>query len=214
VSEEPYGTCVERQRENVFYGSHWADYCTGDHGCALIIEPGQQGFCHFPEERLLGHTFLKIISHPQEGWERFETRTREGRGRQHFRWALYPHAGDWAEARVDREALEFRKPPRWYWRMAPGNESSLPARDSFLSCGAPNVALSSLCREGDTVVLRVHETRGHAVNGAEVALPFAPSSAAKTDCLLNPLDDPVVVEGSILQFDLGPWEIATFSLGG
>ena len=75
-------------------------------------------------------------------------------------------------------------------------------------------ALSSLCREGDTVVLRVHETRGRAANGVEVALACAPSSAAKTDCLLNPLDDPVVVEGSILQFDLGPWEIATFSLGG
>ncbi len=212
VIQEPYDTCVERKRENVFYGSHWADYCAGGHGCALIIEPGQQGFCHFPEQRLLGHTFLKIIRHPQGGWERFETRTREGKGRQHFRWALYPHGGNWAAAAVDKEALEFRKPPRWYWKWAPGTGQALSPRDSFLQCTAPNVALSSFYREGDTVILRVHETRGQAAERVEVALPFAPMSAAKTDCLLNPLDDAVAVDGQTLRFDVGPWEIATVAL--
>ena len=213
VTQEPYGTCVERKRENVFYGSHWADYCAGHIGCALIIEPGQQGFCHFPDQRVLGHTFLKTIVHPTEGWERFETRTREGKGRQRFRWALYPHAAGWASGSVDREALDFRTPLRWHWKWAPTHDSQLAGSDSFLSCSSDNVALSSLYREGDTVILRVHETRGAPVNDLALALPFSPVSAAKTDCLLQPLGDAVSLDGNLLGSTLGPWEIATFALG-
>ena len=212
VTKEAYDTCVERKRENVFYGSNWADYCAGGHGCALMIEPGQQGFCHFPEQRLLGHTFLKTIVHPTQGWERFETRTREAKGRQHFRWALYPHAGDWASAAVDREALEFRTPMRWYWKWAPTSDPRLPAADGFLACSADNVALSSLYRERDTVVLRVHETRGVQTDNVAITLPFSPASAAKTDCLLQALPDGVGVDGDTIRFGLGPWEIATFAL--
>ena len=211
VAREPYGS-LERKREKVFYGSHWADYYTPDYGCALLIEPGMQGFCHFPKQRLLGHTLLKTIVHPTEGWERFETRLREGRGTQRFRYALLPHAGDWAEARVDREALEFRSPLRGYWKQSGDPAPALAESESFLECTADNVAVSSLYMEGNTVILRLWETCGQPAADAEVRLPFSPVAAAKTDCRLFPLEDPVFVDGHILRFSLSPWEIATFAL--
>ena len=211
VAKEPYGS-LERKRENVFWGSNWADYCTPEHGCALLIEPGMQGFCHFPDENLLGHTLLKTIVHPKGDWERFETRLREGKGTQRFRYALLPHAGDWAAADVDRQSVEFRSPLRWYWKLAPTASPTLADRESFLACSAHNVALSSLYREGDTVILRLFETRGKAADDVAITLPFAPSAAAKTDCLLRRLDDSVTIDGNVMRCSLSPWEIATVAI--
>ena len=209
VTREQYGS-LERLRENVFYGSNWADYSTTDYGCALLIEPGMQGFCHFPDQRLLGHTLLKTIAHPTEGWERFETRLREGRGTQQFRYALLPHEGDWATAEVDRESVEFRTPLRGRWKLAPSAAHELGETESFLSCAADNVAVSSLYIEGNSVVLRLFETRGRAADNVELRLPFSPAAASKTDCLLRELEDPISVEGNTLRYSLSPWEIATF----
>ena len=211
VTREPYG-CLERKRENVFYGSHWADYFTSGYGCALLIEPGMQGFCHFPDQRLLGCTLLKTIVHPTTGWERFETRLREGKGSQRFRYALLPHMGDWVAASVDRESVEFRSPLRGYWKRPPGNARTLTESESFLSCDADNVAVSSLYMEGTTIVLRLFETRGRRADNVELLLPCSPAAASKTDCLLRNLDDPVSVEGSTLRCSLSPWEIATFTI--
>jgi len=211
VTREPYGS-LERKRENVFYGSSWADYATPERGCSLLIEPGMQGFCHFPDQRLLGHTLLKTIVHPTEGWEHFETRLREGKGPQRFRYALLPHRGDWAAAAVDREAGEFRAPLRGYWRRASEATPVLAQTEGFFACTADNVAVSSLYMEGNTVVLRLFETRGRQVDDVEIRLPFSPAAAAKTDCLLRELEDPVTVDDSRLWCSLSPWEIATLAI--
>ena len=212
VTGEPYGS-LERKRENVFYGANWADYSTPECGCALLVEPGMQGFCHFPERRLLGHTLLKTIVHPTTGWERFETRLREAKGLQRFRYALLPHRGDWAAGNADRESVEFRSPLRAYWQWPSDGKRARVEPESFLGCSAANVAVSSLYMEGPMVVLRLFETRGQRAENAEVRLPFNPASASKTDCLLRRVvDEAMTIEGDVLRCSLTPWEIATFAI--
>ena len=111
---------------------------------------------------------------------------------------------------MDREAVEFRAPLRAYWRWGTG--ATAPEAESFLACSHDNVVVSSLSMEGNTVVLRLFESRGRPAAEVELRLPFAPVAAAKTDCLLRRLEEPVTVEGDVLRCALSAWEIATFAL--
>src|SRR5262249_41850079 len=94
--------------------------------------------------------------------------------------ALLPHAGDWAQAEVWRQAQAFNHPPR----AAPAGMARRPgkppgtdrARRSFLSLSGPNVVLSSLKKadEGDALILRLFNA-ADTPSQARLQLPFAPA---------------------------------------
>lgn len=93
-------------------------------------------------------------------------------GRQEFRYALVPHAGDWRAAGVVRLAAELNQPPFPLLESYHGGD--LPQRASYLSVSDPSVVptVLKLTEDGDgEVILRAYETAGAA---AEVSfdLPF------------------------------------------
>ena len=212
VTSEPYGT-LERHRENVFYASHWADYFTAEHGLALFIEGGQQGYYFDPEKRVLGHTLLKTIVHPQRGWERFETRLREGKGAQIFSYALYPHAGDWKDAKLYRQSLEYHSATRSLWKLRRLPDATLPEDHSFLTVKPENVVLSAFYQDGDALILRLYETGGTSAE-AEVILPFAAKSVTSTNFLGEPseTESAIQIQRDVVKFQIKPWEIITLSI--
>ena len=59
-----------------------------------------------------------------------------------MRYALVPHEGDWRDARVFRDGLEFNHP--LLARAAAPHPGPFPARWGLLDVAAPNVVLSAL----------------------------------------------------------------------
>ena len=86
-----------------------------------------------------------------------------------MRYALVPHAGDWREAGVFRDGLEFNHP--LICRKVLPHAGTLPARWGLLEVSSPNVVVSALKpgRDG-TAVLRVYEAAGQAAPGVKIAL--------------------------------------------
>ncbi|HID11573.1 MAG TPA: hypothetical protein EYP17_09790, partial [Candidatus Latescibacteria bacterium] len=125
VTREPYGS-LERRRENVFYASEWVDYSDGQKGLTLIGALGVQGFHFDPDHRILSHTLLKAIRHPQQDWERFETRRREAKGKHVFHYALIPHRGDWRDGDIARMGTAFHRPLRTVPRVRWSRDGDLP----------------------------------------------------------------------------------------
>ena len=66
-----------------------------------------------------------------------------------MRYALVPHAGDWREAGVFRDGLEFNHP--LLCRKVLPHAGTLPARWGLLEVSSPNVVVSALkpSRDGD-----------------------------------------------------------------
>ena len=76
-----------------------------------------------------------------------------------MRYALVPHAGDWREAGVFRDGLEFNHP--LICRNVLPHAGTLPSRWGLLEVSNPNVVVSSLETEpGGDVALRVYEAAG------------------------------------------------------
>lgn len=91
-------------------------------------------------------------------------------GLQRFRYALLPHAGDWRDGDVVRQAQQLNQPP--IAREEPAHRGKLPATFSLASLDAHNVILEVIKRaeDGDGIVLRAYETHGRP---AKAALTFA-----------------------------------------
>ncbi|MGQ9732763.1 MAG: glycosyl hydrolase-related protein, partial [Candidatus Zipacnadales bacterium] len=208
VLQEPYG-CLERMRENVFWGSGWAAYSDGKKGCGLLIASGMQGFTFEPDRRVLGHTLLKVIRHPREGWERHETRLREGKGRQIFRYAFLPFTGDWRSAELMRLSQNWRRPLRAVKPLGPAGEA--PTSHSWLKIEPNTLILSALYREQEHIFLRFYESVGQSTS-AVITLPFAPESVSETDFLGNPIERKIDLDGVTLQTAVRSWEIVTLRL--
>ena len=212
VTQVPYGS-LERLRENVFYASEWVDYANDDCGIALVGALGVQGFHFDPERRTLSHTLLKAIRHPEQGWERFETRLREAKGVQEFHYALIPHRGDWRTGDVFRAAAAFHRPttaiPRTRW----ARDGDLPEERSFLRIEPKHVLLSAWYEDDGQSLLRVYEAVGE--EGTVTAtVPFDIEEAVEADLRGVPMPEGkrIEVEGNALSFSIRRWEIVTIGM--
>ena len=215
LSKVTYGTPgPERLRENVFYGSHWADYSDGQKGLALVGIKGEKGFQYDPKDRLLSQFLLMTVSYAKASdWERFVTPTFKGLGEHHFRFFALPHKGDWKEGDIFRRALEARFPFQivpWNLRRKP-QERHLPEQKSFLRVSPLNVILSAFYQDQGKLRVRVYECQGE---GSEVTLelPRSVLSAHEVDLDGNPRNKKISTRGSRLSFPIGPWEVTTITL--
>ena len=104
--EIPYGTigrsCRPRtQAERAKYevaGQRWADLSDAGNGVSLLNDSKYGWDCHGNVLRL---SLLRSPLWPD---------SLADRGRHHFRFALYPHAGDWRTAGTERLAAEYNTP--------------------------------------------------------------------------------------------------------
>ena len=77
----------------------WADLGNAQHGLSLIND---SKFGYDAVGNLLRLTLLRSPTSPDPDADR---------GHQHFRYALYPHAGDWKQAMTVRHGYEFNEAP-------------------------------------------------------------------------------------------------------
>ncbi len=142
--EIPFGA-IERPQAIEFPAQNWVDYGDGQRGLTLLN-------IGLPGNLVTGGTMIISLLRAHTlgaygfggGYEpgmSSDSGFQLGRERT-VRYALLPHAGDWREARVFRDGLEFNHP--LVCRKVTSHEGSLPPRWGLLEVSNPHVVVSAL----------------------------------------------------------------------
>jgi alpha-mannosidase len=201
--EIPYGTVrrtgrprtkAERAKFEV-PGQRWADVSQEDYGVS-ILNDSKYGWDY--KANVLRLTLLRSPLWPD---------SLADRGAHSFRFAVYPHAGDWRAAETVRRAAEYNVPMLAAYE--PEHKGQLGKEASFASADPANVELTWLKRaeDSDNWVLRLVEWHGTAAEvEATVACPV--QRAWRANLLEDPTES-VKVNGRRMRLSLRPYEIAT-----
>ena len=209
VHEIPFGS-IERPDAIEFPAQNWADHSDGKHGLALLN-------VGLPGNTTSGGTMMVSLLRSHNlgaygfggGYEpgmSSETGFQIGQERV-LHYALLPHAGDWRDAAVHRDALEFNHP--LICRKALPHNGSLPKRWGFLTVSAANIIVSSVKLTSSVLcAVRVYEASGKAAPNVSLA-PQLELLAAHEANLLEDSGRELKVENNGVRFDLHPFEIKT-----
>ena len=133
------------------------------------------------------------------------------RGRWRMTFALYPHAGDWADGAVAAAAERYRHDPVIAFGTEAADASWPPegAGDDAFALEGADVALSSLRRrDGEWLEARIvnlaGERRSAAIRGDILE--------ARSASLRGEPGEPITVDDGAITLDLGPAEIATLQI--
>lgn len=212
VQEIPFGA-VERPLGIEFPAQQWVDYSDGQRGVALL-NTGMPG--NLVSENTLLLSLLR--SHNIGGYGfggGYEPGMSSDTGFElgvprAFRYAVVPHAGDWKQAALYREGLEFNHP--LLVQKTDAHPGTLPARWGLLQISHPNVVLTALKPgPGKSTILRIYEASGKATPSVKVTLGARILSAHEAN-LMEDTGKQLKVQKDAVQFDLHPFEIKTLQL--
>jgi len=127
-----------------------------------------------------------------------------------FKYALYPHEGDWREGKSFKQAQQFDHAlmPVQISRK----EGELPSQISFFKLKPDNLIISAFkkAEEGEELILRFFETKGEATK-AEIEA-FTEIKKAKLVDLLERDEKEVPVLDGRIELEVRPFEIITLKL--
>ncbi|RMH56316.1 MAG: alpha-mannosidase [Bacteroidetes bacterium] len=189
-------------------GHSWTDLSEGHAGMSLLND---SIYGHDIHDGVMRLTLLRNPSfpdprrpHPSFLFPDQEIRFTD-HGRHLFRYALYPHDGDWRSGTV-AQAHAFNQP----LHVVSG---AVPDCRNAADVSPAAVVLETLKRaeDGRGWILRVYEAHGGR-HRARVRLPFAIEQAEAVDLMerLASEEGPVTLHDGTLGFDLAPYEIRTF----
>ena len=132
-------------------------------------------------------------------------------GEHNFRYALYPHMGNWKDADTARKGYELNHPLIGVTISSKGK--NLPSEKSFVRIEPSNVIMSCLkkAEKSDDLILRLYESKGEKAK-VKVELGFSIREAQETDLLERPIKSPLNRESYGFSFSIDPHEIKTFRL--
>ena len=204
--EIPYGSIGRPTgRRNAFEKARfevpalrWADLSDGQYGVSILNESkyGYDG-----KDNVLRLSLLRSPAYPDPHADE---------GKQHFSYAIFPHAGGWQQANTVRHGYEFNYAPIAMQAMS--HEGSLPAAQSFVKIEPANLVLTALKENeaGDGLVLRFYEGSGQA-GTARIQLPAGLTEAFGAN-LMEKQEDSVKVSSRQVDVPFGAWEIKTLLL--
>ena len=211
VHEIPFGA-IQRPAKIEFPAQNWVDYGNGKHGLALLnrglpgnnVADGTMMLSLLRSTRIQSYGFQGGYEQGMSSDSGFEL------GKElAFDYALVPHAGDWRQAGVYRDGLEFNNPLLAH--TVASHAGALPKRWGFLEVTPQNVVVSALKPGQDgTAVLRVYEAAGQPAR-AKIRLSAQVLAAEE----VNLMEDPgpkLAVADNTLELDLRPFEIKTIKL--
>jgi alpha-mannosidase len=201
--EIPYGTIARSGRPRTqaerakweVPGQRWADVSADGYGVALLND-SKYGWDY--RDGLLRLSLLKAPLWPDSTADR---------GRQRFRFAILPHAGDWREAGIERRAAAYNVP--LLAGVEPLHAGPLGRTVEFGGTGAPGASVAWLKRaeDGERMVLRVVEWHGRDAD-VPVRLPCTAGGVRRANLLEDP-GDALAVTGREARLSLRAFEIAT-----
>jgi alpha-mannosidase len=129
-------------------------------------------------------------------------------GRQHFVYAIYPHAGGWKQAQTMRRGYELNDPLTAV--QAAPHTGSMPAAHSFAAVENANVTLTAVkkAEDADALVFRMVEWAGTA---SEVKLHVPPGAAYAVESnLMEKVEGPhLAMASDVVSVPIKPYEILT-----
>ncbi len=159
----------------------WADVSSGGYGVSLLNN-AKYGY------DIKGNTMrLSLLRSPKSPDPTAD------RGKHSIQYALYPHAGDWRDARTVQRGYEFNNP--LIAIVTNSHKGPLPDRHSFLTLEPSNLVLSSLkkAENSNAWIVQWYDATGVDCS-AVLQLPKPPRSVERSD-FLEKDGAPVPVKG-------------------
>ncbi len=173
----------------------WMDLSQADYGLS-ILNDGKYG-CDV-RGKVMRLTLLKGSIHPDPQSD-MET--------HHFRYALYPHTGDWRQAKTIQHAAAFNVPCH-VWPMPP--ESSIELDTPLLRLDAQDrltLEAVKVSEDGQDLIIRVVD-RHNALTHAKLSLSVPVAEAWSCDLMENK-ESPLEIKRGEIEFTVKPYEIVT-----
>ncbi len=213
VHEIPFGA-IRRPSGVEFPAQNWMDYGNGERGMALLNRglPGNNVADGTMMVSLLRCT--RIVAYGFGGGYEPGMTSDSGfeLGKElTFDYALVPHAGDWRQAGIHREGMEFNNPLLVH--TASSHPGVLPRCWSLLQMTHPNVLVSTL-KPGEQggAVLRIYEAAGLPAKGVRVKLSVPVVAAEEVNLMEDPCQA-LSTHKDAARLDLHPFEIKTLRFG-
>jgi alpha-mannosidase len=174
----------------------WADLGDDKQGLSLLNDVK---FGYDAEGNTLRLTLLRSPTWPDENADR---------GRQQFRYALYPHAGSWKQALTVRRGYELNDPLKAE-QVFP-HTGSLPAEHSWASIENPNVTLTAIkkAEDSDALIFRMYEWAGEPTQ-VKLHIPPGATAATETNLMEKPEGAALNLSGDTITVPIKPYEILT-----
>ena len=131
------------------------------------------------------------------------------RGHQQFRYALYPHAGDWKQALTVRRGYEFNAQLKAMPVSA--HTGAWNAEHSFVSAEQDNIVLTAVKKteDGDALLFRFYEWAGKN-SEATLTVPSGATSATLANLMEQPEGAPLKLsQDSKVTVPVHPFEIVS-----
>ncbi|RLI85868.1 MAG: glycoside hydrolase [Archaeoglobales archaeon] len=195
----------------VYPSLRWIDYSDGEKGLAILNKGNPENEVRNGDVYLTLLRSVSILSNGSAGPLIPVPDAREMKGYT-FRYAVYPHKGDWRSAKVYKMGYEFNydlialQLPRRRYRL----------RRSFLSVEPENVVLTAfkLAENLDGIVLRFYEAEGKDTK-ARIEF-FKEISSAEVVNMLEEKDEEfekdIDVGGNVIELEMKPFEIVTLKV--
>lgn len=128
------------------------------------------------------------------------------RGKQQFRFALYPHAGDWKQAMTVRHGFEFN-----YSLDATQVEQhtgKLPPEHSFAAVSVDDVVVTAMkkAEDANALIFHMYEWAGKTEN-VEVTVPHGAMGAVETNLLEKPEGALLAITDNRVNVTIHPYEV-------
>jgi alpha-mannosidase len=174
----------------------WADLGDEKQGLSLLNDVK---FGYDAEGNTLRLTLLRSPTWPDENADR---------GRQQFRYALYPHAGSWKQALTVRRGYELNDPLKAE-QVFP-HTGTLPAEHSWASIENPNVTLTAIkkAEDSDALIFRMYEWAGEQTQ-VKLHIPPGATAATETNLMEKPEGAALNLSGDTITVPIKPYEILT-----
>ncbi|MBN2326452.1 MAG: alpha-mannosidase, partial [Candidatus Omnitrophica bacterium] len=176
----------------------WCNLSEGDYGVSLLNN-GKYG--HDIHDNVMRLTLIKCAGAPDPMADVGEHR---------FAYCLYPHPGDWRDARIPQKAYEFNAAPMTLpgaWKDAPAPDGS-----SFAWASRDNVVIDSIkmAEKENALILRLFECFNQR-GPLEMMVRKKMKTAAECN-LLERRDKPLRVDDYFISLKINPFEIKTIKI--
>jgi alpha-mannosidase len=202
--ETPYGSIQRPTTRNNSWEQaqfevptlRWADLSDGQHGFSLLNE---SKYGYDDKDNVLRITLLRSPTWPDPDADR---------GHHHFRYALYPHGGDWKQALTVRCGYEYNYQLKAM--QVEAHTGSLPAEHSYITVKPENVVLTAVKKAEDAraLIFRVYEWNGKS-GDVEIHVPKGATGATITNLMEKPEGSALKVVNDTVTAPIHPYEILT-----
>ena len=175
----------------------WADLGNGKTGVSILND---SKYGYDAEGNVLRLTLLRSPIEPDADADR---------GHHRFKYALYPHAGDWKSALTIRRGYEYNN--RLLAMQIDAHTGNLPDCKSFIRVDRDDVILSAVKKAEDenALILRFYEWKGESAK-VQVDLPEGAKSAIMTNLMEVPEGSPLGINSNgSTDVVIGPYQILT-----